>query len=74
MPDKSEKERLKEIMNSLRKKADEEFENNFPMDRGIFNNLFDFLDEELGEKRCDHKSTLTKTFLIKNNIKIQMRF
>ena len=74
MPDKSEKEKRKEILNELRKKAEEEFENSLPMNRCSFKNLFDYLDAELGEKGCDHKCTLTFTFLRKNDKKIKVRF
>ena len=68
MPDKSEKEKRKEILDNLRKKADEKFENSLPMDRKYFKNLFDFLDKELEGKGCDHTSLLTQTFLTHHKI------
>ena len=68
MPDKSEKEKRKEIMNELRKKAEEEFENSLPMSRGNFKKMFDFLDKYLSENDCDHTTALTETFLTQNNI------
>ncbi len=68
MPDKSEKERRKQINNDLRKKAREEFESSLPMDRDFFKNLFYYLDIELGEKGCDHTQILTRTFLLKHGI------
>jgi hypothetical protein len=68
MPDKSEKERRKQILNELSRKAAEEFESSLPMDRKNFKNLFDFLDKELGRKGCDDTNLLTQTFLRENNI------
>jgi len=63
MPDKNEKERRKQILDGLRRKADEEFENGLPMSRDNFRKLFDYLDLELNDKGCDHTNTLTKAFL-----------
>ena len=68
MPDKQEKERRKEIMNELRKKADEEFESSLPMSSDLFKKLFDHLDEELSDKDCDNSLQLTERFLISNNL------
>lgn len=67
MPDKSEKERRKQIMDDLRKKADEEFENSLPMSRVFFKKLFDHLDIQLNSKGCDDTNSLTKTFLLQSN-------
>ena len=64
MPDKNEKERRKQIMDDLQKKAEKEFENSLPMSRDSFKNLFDYLDKELNEKGCDDTNSLTKTFLL----------
>ena len=63
MPDKSEKERRKQILNDLNAKANEAFENSLPMSRENFTLLFDYLDVQLGEKDCDDSNTLTQTFL-----------
>jgi len=68
MPDKSEIERRKRIMNELRKKADEEFESSLPMSRDFFKRLFDYLDIQLGEKACDNTLLLTAHFLKTNTI------
>ncbi|QRR02198.1 DUF2695 domain-containing protein [Dyadobacter sandarakinus] len=66
--DKSEKDFRKQIQNDLRKKAAEEFEASLPMSRAKFEELFDYLDEELQEQSCDDTPALTKTFLENENI------
>ncbi|NNV53823.1 DUF2695 domain-containing protein [Limnovirga soli] len=63
MPNKSEKERRKQITNDLRKKAREEFEASLPISRELFQNLFDHLDKELIDNSCDHTLKLTSLFL-----------
>jgi|688.fasta_scaffold207818_2 hypothetical protein len=68
MPDKSEKERRKQIMDDLKKKADQEFESSLPMDRESFQKLFDYLDTELTDNNCDDTNSLTKIFLLQSNI------
>ena len=44
MANKSEKERRKQLLNDLHKKANEEFKNSLPMSRDNFKKLFDYLD------------------------------
>jgi len=68
MPDKSEKERRKQIMEELRKKSDEEFEANLPMNREIFKKLFDHLDYKLTDNDCDNSLKLTSQFLQNSKI------
>jgi Protein of unknown function (DUF2695) len=68
MPDKSEKERRKQIINDLKNKADQEFEGSLPMNRDNFKRLFDYLDTQLTDKSCDDTNILTKTFLLQSNI------
>ena len=68
MPNKSEKERRKQIMDDLKRRADREFESGLPMDRETFQKLFDYLDTELTDKNCDNTNSLTKTFLLQSNI------
>lgn len=68
MPDKSEKERRKQIMDDLKKKADQEFESSLPISRENFKKLFDHLDIELSDKGCDDTNVLTKTFLLQSNV------
>jgi hypothetical protein len=50
MPDKSEKERRKQIIYDLKNKADQEFESSLPMSRDNFRLLFDHLDKQLSDK------------------------
>lgn len=68
MPDKSEKERRKQIMDDLKNKADQEFESSLPMSRDNFKKLFDYLDMQLTDKDCNDTNGLTKTFLLQSNI------
>jgi len=68
MPDKSEKERRKQIMDDLNNKADKQFESSLPMSRDNFNKLFGHLDTQLSDKGCDDTNTLTKAFLLQSNI------
>lgn len=68
MSDKNEKERRKQILNDLKRKAAQEFENSLPMSRENFHELFDYLDTELTDKSCDETNNLTKTFLTQSNI------
>lgn len=67
MPNKKEKESRKKIKSDLQIKASQEFENNLPLSRDIFKNLFDYLDSHLNEKGCDNTNILTKTFLLRSN-------
>jgi hypothetical protein len=68
MPDKIEKERRKQIVDALAKKANEEFESSLPLSKETFNSLFDYLDNELGEDECKNNLTMTLKFLKSNNI------
>ena len=68
MPDKNERERRKQIMDDLKKKADQEFESSLPMSRDNFKKLFDYLDSELTNKACDDTNALTKTFLLQSSV------
>jgi len=66
--DKNEKERRKQLQNEWRQKQQEEFEKSLPMEREIFEKLFDFLDLQLEENGCDNTNKLTTEFLENNNI------
>ena len=73
MPDKNEIIRRKQIKKELGEKAKTEFENSLPISRDKFTQLFDFLDEKLGEYDCDNSLKLTNEFLQENkmeNVKI----
>jgi malonyl CoA-acyl carrier protein transacylase len=66
MPDKSEKQRRKELLDAMKTKSREEFIKNLPMGIEKFKRLFDYLDEELSENDCDDTNKLTRDFLEKN--------
>lgn len=68
MPDKSEKERRKQIKDELKNKADQEFERSLPMKRDNFKKLFDYLDAQLTGKICDDTNILSKSYLLQSNI------
>lgn len=68
MPDPSQKENRKQLLQELKRKAKAQFENSLPMKRELFLKLFDYLSEQLDEKECDNGSTLTNTFLLENKI------
>ena len=68
MPDKNEIERRKQIKKKLIEKAKLEFENSLPISKEKFTQLFDFLDEKLGEYDCDNSLKLTTEFLKDNKI------
>ena len=61
MTKKSEKENRNEILRQLKEKEKVDFNKSLPMDKETFNDLFDYLDERLGEG-CDHTKTMTLDF------------
>ena len=68
MPSKEEKGKRKQIMDEIGRKQKEAFEQSLPMSRDQFAMLFDYLDEALTEKGCDHTNRLTKLFLQQKGI------
>lgn len=62
MSGQSEKDKRKEILRQIKAKEKENFYNSLPMDKETFQELFDYLDDNLGEG-CDHKMTFTLGFL-----------
>ena len=46
----------------------EAFMSNLPMSSALFQMLFDFLDEQLAENECQHRFTLTQSFLNANHV------
>lgn len=62
MTNQTEKNRRKEILNQLKQKEKTEFLDSLPMRLEIFQELFDYLDGNLGEG-CDNDMTLTIRFL-----------
>lgn len=71
MPDKNEKDRRKQLLDGLNQQAREAFESSLPMSRDLFQQLFDYLDEQLGSTECDDTYTLTKQFLSQSGVSEQ---
>ena len=67
MSGQSEKDKRKVILRQLKAKEKENFNNSLPMDKKIFHELFDHLDENLGNE-CDHSLTMTTEFLKEKGI------
>jgi hypothetical protein len=63
-----DKKKRKEIQKGLLEKELVEFKKCLPVDENIFSQLFDFLDNELAEKECNHTTKLTEEFLEKNSV------
>jgi len=62
MTSKSEKENRKEILRGLKEKEKADFNKYLPMDEETFKELFNYLDQRLGEG-CDHTMIMTLDFL-----------
>jgi hypothetical protein len=62
------KEKLKLLMASIKKSIDKDFEKNLPLPKEFFVRLFEYLESELTDNKCDDTLKLTKLFLIKYNI------
>lgn len=62
------KAKTKEIMDGLKKKAAQEFENSLPMSRDNFKKLFDYLDITLSDNDCDDTNGLTRKFLFQLDV------
>lgn len=58
MSGKSEKDKRKEILRQLKAKEKESFRKSLPMGEDIFQELFDYLNQNLGDD-CDHGLTMT---------------
>jgi Protein of unknown function (DUF2695) len=68
MPSKEEKENRRKLLTDIKQKAKDEFENNLPIGRHLFESLFDHLDLELVNKGCNHSLELTEAFLHTNGV------
>ena len=67
MSGQSEKDKRKEILRQLKAKDRANFDNSLPIDSAMFHELFDHLDENLGDE-CDHSLTMTTEFLKEKGI------
>ena len=72
MTKKSEKENRNEILRQLKEKEKVDFNKSLPMDKETFNDLFDYLDERLGEG-CDHTMTMTLDFFKQREVRTLTR-
>lgn len=63
-----DKKRRKEILHKLNKEKLIEFRQSLPFDENIFPKLFDYLDNGLLRRGCNHTSLITNTFLQQNGI------
>lgn len=63
-----EKQRKKQLIKEFKQKQIEEFEQSLPMERKLFENLFDYLDNKFEENDCDDTNKMTTEFLKKNKI------
>lgn len=63
--DKADKKRL---LKEFKRKEQENFEHSLPMSRELFHQLFDFLDEKLGDSDCNNDLRFTKEFLSNNHV------
>jgi hypothetical protein len=68
MTAKEEKERRRKIQQDLKNQQKADFESSLPMNKALFQELFDYLDEQLGEHRCDDTLKLTEQFLTERNV------
>lgn len=69
MPSQSEKEKRKEILNRLKTEEKNKFLDSLPIDKHLFQDLFDFLDNEL-EEGCNHDFQITEKYLNSNNLPV----
>jgi len=68
MPDKGEKARRKEILNSLRENERRSVREALPVSPVTMKALFDYIDEHLSSAGCDHTLRLTREFIHANNL------
>lgn len=67
MAAKNEKEARKALRAAMDVRRKQEFDNSLPMERALFAELFDILDERLSGHGCDHGTTFTKEWLDGNH-------
>lgn len=66
--DKLEK---KKLINQYKLNQKQKFEESLPMEKSLFLELFDYLDEHLSEEDCSQEFTLTIQFLKNKNVDIE---
>ena len=68
MPDKSEKQRRKQIVHSLRDESRRKTVERFPASAAVLKALFDALDDKLSESECDDSLRLTRGIISEKNL------
>lgn len=58
----------KKLIDEYKKAQEKEFEDSLPMERPLFYELFDYLDDKLETIECKHDFSLTNEFLKAKNI------
>ena len=62
----------KKLMDEYKMMQEKEFESSLPMERKLFYELFDFLNDKSETTECKHDFSLTKEFLKGKNIDAKM--
>lgn len=65
------KEYKKKLIVEYKKVQEKEFEDSLPMERKLFYELFDFLNDKSETVECNHNFSLTKEFLKDKNKNIE---
>jgi len=63
-----DKNESKKILRELKEQKKVEFEQSLPMSRDLFEELFDFLDEQVEKNGCGHTLEITISFLDQRKI------
>lgn len=58
-----DKKQKKAMQRAVKERENAVFENSLPISRVLFEELFDYLTEELEDQGCNHDNSLTKSFL-----------
>lgn len=61
----------KKLIDEYKKAQGKEFEDSLPMERQLFYELFDYLDDKSETVECKHDFSLTKVFLKDKNVEIE---
>ena len=72
MPSKEEKRRRAQLVEAMVQKDTEEAIERMPISFTDLATLFDHLDEQMGERGCDHTPKMTKAFLENKNLNTEV--
>lgn len=59
----------KQLKTDFRQNEESQFNDSLPMSRAMFQDLFNFLDNELGNYACNDSADFTLEFLTNNKVK-----